>query len=55
VSSIMKSTTSATSSFSAARRCGAASWRNKTFGTPDAAKDNVIVYPTWYSGPARRQ
>jgi homoserine O-acetyltransferase len=22
----------------------------KTFGTPSAAKDNVIVYPTWYSG-----
>ena len=22
----------------------------KTFGTLNAAKDNVIVYPTWYSG-----
>ncbi|MGH8430013.1 MAG: hypothetical protein ACREUF_06390, partial [Solimonas sp.] len=22
----------------------------KTFGTMNAAKDNVIVYPTWYSG-----
>ena len=22
----------------------------KTFGTLSAAKDNVIVYPTWYSG-----
>ena len=27
----------------------------KTFGTLNAAKDNVIVYPTWYSRPARRQ
>ena len=27
----------------------------KTFGTLNAAKDNVIVYPTWYSGAARRQ
>jgi homoserine O-acetyltransferase len=22
----------------------------KTFGTLNSAKDNVIVYPTWYSG-----
>src|SRR6201989_3277844 len=22
----------------------------KTFGTLNAAKDNVIIYPTWYSG-----
>lgn len=22
----------------------------KTFGTLNAKKDNVIVYPTWYSG-----
>ena len=22
----------------------------KTYGTLNAAKDNVIVYPTWYSG-----
>ena len=48
--STTKSSNLATLSCRAARHCADVKLAYKTFGTLSPAKDNVIVYPTWYSG-----